>query len=117
MARPVVAALRTTPETVLEDYARLLDLAGYQQHLDRQAELALKTKKQVETAATAGGGAPIAVLCSPQVRLWTRRIVEPVLPQTPVLALNEIVRGIDVQAHGVVSLELQRANIPSPVHA
>ena len=42
MARSVVAALRTTPETVVEDYARLLDLAGYQQHLGRQAELALK---------------------------------------------------------------------------
>jgi flagellar biosynthesis protein FlhA len=84
---------------------------------DRQAELALKTRKQVEAAASAAGGAPVAVLCSPQVRLWTRRIVEPALAQTPVLALNEIVRGVDVQAHGVVSLELQRANIPSPVHA
>ncbi len=84
---------------------------------DRQAELALKTKKLVEAAASTSGGAPIAVLCSPQVRLWTRRMIEPVLPQTPVLALNEIVRGIDVQAHGVVNLELQRANVPSPVHA
>ena len=42
MARPVVAALRTRPETVLEDYARLLDLAGYRDHLDRSAEVALK---------------------------------------------------------------------------
>ena len=84
---------------------------------DRQGELALKTKKQVEIAANSTNGAPLALLCSPQVRLWTRRILEPILPQTPVLALNEIVRGIDVQAHGVVSLELQRANIPSPVHA
>ena len=84
---------------------------------DRQAELALKTKKQIEAASSAAGGAPVAVLCSPQVRLWTRRIIEPVLPQTPVLALNEIVRGVDVQAHGVVTLESQRASIPSPVHA
>jgi len=84
---------------------------------DRQAELALKTKKHVEAATSTAGGSPVAVLCSPQVRLWMRRIIEPVLPQTPVLALNEIVRGIDVQAHGVVSLEFQRANIPSPVHA
>jgi flagellar biosynthesis protein FlhA len=84
---------------------------------DRQAELALKVKKQVETSASASGGAPVAILCSPQVRLWVRRIIEAVLPQTPVLALNEIVRGVDVQAHGVVSLELERADIPSPVHA
>lgn len=42
MARPVVAALRTKPETIIADYARLLDLAGYEQALDRQAEVALK---------------------------------------------------------------------------
>jgi flagellar biosynthesis protein FlhA len=84
---------------------------------DRQAEFALKTKRQVELAAAGAGGAPLVVICAPQVRLWTRRLIEPVLPQTPVLALNEIVRGIDVQAHGVISLDLQRANIPSPVHA
>jgi uncharacterized protein (DUF362 family) len=42
MARPTVAVLRTRPDTVLDDYARLLDLAGYRQHLDRGAELALK---------------------------------------------------------------------------
>jgi flagellar biosynthesis protein FlhA len=84
---------------------------------DKQSELALKTRRQVEAAATTASGTTVAVLCSPQVRLWTRRIIEPVLAQTPVLALNEIVRGIDVQAHGVVSLELQRANVSSPVHA
>ena len=42
MPKPIVAALRTKPETVLEDYARLLDLAGYRQHLDAKAEIALK---------------------------------------------------------------------------
>jgi hypothetical protein len=45
-----------------------------------------------------------------------RRLIEPVLPQTPVLALNEIIRGVDVKAHGVAGLELQRADIPRPVH-
>jgi uncharacterized protein (DUF362 family) len=42
MARARVAALRTTPETVVEDYGRLLDLAGYKETLDPAAELALK---------------------------------------------------------------------------
>jgi uncharacterized protein (DUF362 family) len=42
MALSVVAVLRTKPDTVLEDYGRLLDLAGYRDHLDRQAEVALK---------------------------------------------------------------------------
>ncbi len=84
---------------------------------DRQSQLAMRMRQQVDAASSSTGGNPIAVLCSPQVRLWTRRMIEPVLPQTPVLGLNEIVRGIDVQAHGVVSIELQRADIPRPVHA
>ena len=83
---------------------------------DRQAELALKIRRQVESASSSAAGAPVIVLCSPQVRLWVRRLIEPVLPQTPVLALNEIIRGVDVKAHGVAGLELQRADIPRPVH-
>ncbi len=84
---------------------------------DRQADLAARTKRQIELAASSSGGAPVAVLCSPQVRMWARRIIEPSLPQVPVLALNEIVRGVDVQAHGVVSIESIRQDIPRPVHA
>jgi flagellar biosynthesis protein FlhA len=70
----------------------------------KQSELAQKIRDAVEQAASASAGS-IVVLASPQVRLWLRRLIEPVLPQTPVLSLNEIVRGTDVQAHGVVSLE------------
>ncbi len=84
---------------------------------ERQAELAVKLRKQVESAGSSAAGASVAILCTPQIRVWIRRIIEPVLPQTPVLGLNEIVRGVDVQAHGVVSLELQRANISGAVHA
>ncbi len=84
---------------------------------DRQAELAARVRQQAESAAAAAGGAPLALLCSPQVRLWVRRMLEPLLPQMPVLALNEIARGIEVQAHGVVSIEVQRADVPSPVLA
>jgi len=83
---------------------------------DRQAELALKIRRQVESASGSTGGAPVVILCSPQVRLWVRRVIEPVLPHTPVLALNEIIRGVDVRAHGVVGLELQHTDIPRPVH-
>jgi uncharacterized protein (DUF362 family) len=44
MGKPksTVALLRTTPATVLEDYHELLNLAGYQQVVDRSADTALK---------------------------------------------------------------------------
>jgi len=42
MPRSTVAILRTSPATVLADYHELLNLAGYQQVIDRDAETALK---------------------------------------------------------------------------
>ncbi|MCG3126171.1 MAG: Flagellar biosynthesis protein FlhA [Phycisphaerae bacterium] len=72
---------------------------------DRQAALAMKTRHLVERAAPQAGGATLAVVCSPVVRMWFRRLIEPMLPQTPVLALNEIVRSVELQAHGVVTLD------------
>jgi flagellar biosynthesis protein FlhA len=84
---------------------------------ERQSEIATRTREVIEAAGPAAAGATIVLLCSPQVRVWLRRIIEAVLPQTPVLALNEIARGIDVQAHGVVSFGSQPADIQSTVHA
>ena len=72
---------------------------------ERQSELATKTKDRLDAAGPAAAGSGVVVLCSPQIRLWIRRIIEPILPQTAVLALNEVVRGVNVQAHGVVSLD------------
>src|SRR5512134_751702 len=42
MSKSKVAVLRTTPGTVLADYHELLNLAGYQQVIDRHADTALK---------------------------------------------------------------------------
>jgi uncharacterized protein (DUF362 family) len=42
MTHGKVAVLRTTPETVLEDYHTLLNLAGYQDHLSKDHDTALK---------------------------------------------------------------------------
>ena len=72
---------------------------------ERQSELATKTRERLEAAGPSAAGASVVMLCSPQIRLWVRRIIEPVVPQTAVLALNEVVRGVNVQAHGVVSLD------------
>ena len=84
---------------------------------NRQTDLATKTQQQVEAASGQSGAATIVMLCSPQVRLWVHRMLEPLLPQTPVLSLNEIIRDIEVQAHGVVSLDQERADVSSLVHA
>ncbi len=42
MYRSKVAVLRTTPETVLDDYRRLLHLADYRRHLPQDRDTALK---------------------------------------------------------------------------
>jgi len=42
MLRPLVAVLRTSPETVLEDYHTLMNLAGYQDVIAKDADTALK---------------------------------------------------------------------------
>ncbi len=42
MSRATVAILRTEPSTVLRDYHALLNLAGYQQVVDKSADTALK---------------------------------------------------------------------------
>ena len=41
-SRAVVAAIRTSPETVLDDYARLMDTLDYSNGLDRNAKTILK---------------------------------------------------------------------------
>ncbi len=42
MVRPKVAVLRTCPKTVLTDYSRLMNLAGYQDVIDKAVDTALK---------------------------------------------------------------------------
>ena len=42
MAKPKVAVLKTTPESILEDYAKLLDLADYQSFLPKEADTCFK---------------------------------------------------------------------------
>lgn len=42
MPKPIVAVLKTSPETVLEDYQRLMHLAKYKKFLPKEKELALK---------------------------------------------------------------------------
>jgi len=44
------------------------------------------------------------ILCSPQIRQTLRRMIEPSLPHTAVLAYNEIVPETAVEAVGLVGM-------------
>jgi flagellar biosynthesis protein FlhA len=55
--------------------------------------------------ASASAKAPPVVLCSPQIRAWLRRIIQPSLPHVPVLSYNEIVREVKVQSCAMVVIE------------
>ncbi|NLX13229.1 MAG: flagellar biosynthesis protein FlhA [Phycisphaerales bacterium] len=69
-----------------------------------QARLVAAIRERVEESMPQAGGQMIVVLCSPQVRMWVRRLIEPTMAQIPVLAFNEVVRGIEVQSLGLVEL-------------
>lgn len=79
---------------------------------ETQNRLVAAVKSRLEQALPAGGGNTVAILCSPQVRMWIRRLIEPVLSQIPVLGYNEIVRGIEVRSLGLVVLTDGPENVP-----
>ncbi len=58
----------------------------------------------IEKAASSTKGKPPVVLCPPQIRPWIRKMTEIQLPTMAVLSYNEIVRGFEVEAHGMVVL-------------
>ena len=49
-------------------------------------------------------GRSAVLLCSPQIRLPLRRMIESALPQTAVLAYNEVVSEVSVEAVAMVGL-------------
>ncbi|GMU20971.1 MAG: flagellar biosynthesis protein FlhA [Phycisphaerae bacterium] len=77
-----------------------------------QKRLVTAVRERVEAAASTAAGQNVVVLCSPQVRMWVRRLIEPVLAQVPVLAYNEVVRGIEVRSLGLVVLSDGPENVP-----
>jgi flagellar biosynthesis protein FlhA len=89
-------------------------ISGHLERSDRGTFLSLPPEMQnrivgairmrIEAATGSAGGHTVAVLCSPQVRMWVRRLTESVMPHVPVLAYNEVVRGIEVRSLGLVVL-------------
>jgi flagellar biosynthesis protein FlhA len=68
-----------------------------------QSRIVEAIRRQLDQAAAGAGRVP-ALLCSPQIRMWVRKIIAPALPHVAVLGYNEIVRGTEVEAKGMVTL-------------
>jgi len=66
-------------------------------------KLTQATMRQVDNMAT-GGHHPVC-LCSPNVRLAFRRLMEPSLPQLTVVSYNEIHRDAEVLSTGMVEMQ------------
>ena len=69
-----------------------------------QTKIVAAIRVQVEKAATVTRGRPPVLLTPPQIRLWLRKMLEVQLPSVAVLSYNEIVRGFEVESHGMVVL-------------
>ena len=77
-----------------------------------QNKLTAAIRDRIEQVMPSAGGQAVTILASPQIRMWVRRLIEPALPHVPVLAYNEIVRGIEVQSLGLVVLADEPENVP-----
>ncbi len=78
---------------------------------ESQNKIVAATKTEVEKALQRSGGQTPVLLCSPQVRVWVRKIIEGALAQVAVLAFNEVVRGIEIESLGLVVLSDGSENV------
>lgn len=58
--------------------------------------------EKIEQASSALKGRTPVVLTPPQIRPWVRKMLEVQLPMVSVMSYNEVVRGFEVESHGVV---------------
>ena len=61
-------------------------------------QISSKVNELTQTGRTA------VLLCSPQIRSAVRRMIEAALPQVAVLAYNEIVPDVSVEAIGLIGM-------------
>jgi len=69
-----------------------------------QSRIIEGVRAEIDKAVAHLKGKTLAILCSPQARLWVRRIIEGPLPHVPVMSYGEVVRGIEIQTHGMVTI-------------
>ncbi len=70
-----------------------------------QTKIVEAIEAQVGQATPEAGGRPPVLLCPPQIRPWVRKMIEVRLPSVAVMSYNEIVRGFEVESHGMVVLK------------
>ncbi len=69
-----------------------------------QQRIVQAIRAEVEKAMPACHGRTPALLVPPQIRAWMRKLIEAALPTVAVLSYNEILRGFEVDSHGMVVL-------------
>jgi len=69
-----------------------------------QSRIVDAVREQAERASTAARGRAPVLLTPPQIRPWVRKMIEVRLPMVVVMSYNEIVRGFEVESHGMVVL-------------
>ncbi len=69
-----------------------------------QTKIVEAVRKQMESATSAVKGRLPVLLTPPQIRPWVRKMLEVPLPTAVVMSYNEIVRGFEVESHGMVVL-------------
>jgi len=65
-----------------------------------------------QATADSMGQTPV-LLCPPQIRVWVRRMIEPVLSSVAVMSYNEIVRGIELESKGMVAIDEESEDLSS----
>lgn len=69
-----------------------------------QSKVVAAVRAVVEKASSLTRGRTPVLLVPPQIRLWLRRMLEVQLPAVAVLSYNEVVRGFEVESHGMAVL-------------
>lgn len=69
-----------------------------------QTKIVGAIQKQLEAATSAVKGRMPLLLTPPQIRPWVRKMLEVSLPAAVVMSYNEVVRGFEVESHGMVVL-------------
>ncbi len=70
-----------------------------------QTKIVEAVRAQLDNVASTMRGNQPVLLTPPQIRPWLRKMIEAQLPALAVLSFNEIVRGIEVESHGMVAIQ------------